>query len=408
MKDSNQRHVNGSPDTNGKPLATHDLICLSHLRWDFVFQRPQHLMTRFAKHRRVFFFEEPIFEESRDASLNINRRDNGLHVVTPTLPTGLAPADVVRIQRDLLDLLLESEGIEDFTAWYYTPMALSFSKHLKPKRTIYDCMDELSAFKNAPIELLNFERDLVKRSHHVFTGGVSLYEAKRHLHPNVHAFPSSIDFKHFSQARAGGSEPQDQKAIPHPRVGFFGVIDERFDIELMKDVSSKLPNTHFVLIGPVVKIDPASLPEAPNIHYLGMKSYQELPSYIAHWDAAMMPFALNESTRFISPTKTPEFLAAGRAVVSTPIRDVVCPYGELGLVRIAETADGFANALRDGTTDRKDPEWLRKVDHFLADLSWDHTWSRMAALEFAAKQSPHQMDAVTTPLRDTADRLSEA
>lgn len=357
-----------------------DLLCLSHLRWGFVYQRPQHLMSRFAKRHRVFFFEEPVFREVQ-AALEIRvDEESGVHVVTPQLPAWhYTPEDLDRLQAKLLGQLMGMARIEDYFAWYYTPMALGFSEDLAPSAVIYDCMDELSAFKGAPPALRERERELFQQANLVFTGGQTLYEAKRAQHPDVHAFPSSVDVNHFGQARHKGSDPADQAQIPHPRIGYCGVIDERMDLDLLRGVAQLRPDWHLVMIGPVVKIDPAALPKLPNIHYLGSKDYKQLPQYMAHWDAAMLPFANNESTRFISPTKTPEYLAAGVPSVSTPIRDVVRPYGDMGLVGIADTPADFVAAI-EAALSTNQQQWLPRVDAFLKNNSWDATWSRMMDL----------------------------
>jgi UDP-galactopyranose mutase len=358
-----------------------DLICFSHLRWDFVYQRPQHLLKRSARDRRVFFVEEPIFDNG-SMRLEIHERDKNLKVVVPHLPEGLrSEVAKLAVLHDMVQRLLVENNIQQYLVWYYTPMALDFTRHLRPLAVVYDCMDELSAFKGAPECLKHRERELFKTADLVFTGGQSLYEAKRDQHHSVYAFPSSIDREHFMQARTAIEDPADQKDIPHPRLGFFGVVDERFDIELLDQAARSRPDWQFVIIGPVVKIDPESLPKRENIHYLGGKSYEELPSYIAGWDVALLLFAQNESTRFISPTKTPEYLAAGKPVVSTPIRDVVCPYGQMGLVRIANDAPEFIAAVDDllnSGADRK--PWLETVDRYLATMSWDETWERMSRL----------------------------
>lgn len=350
-----------------------DLICLSHLRWNFVFQRPQHLMTRCAADRRVFFVEEPIYGET-SPRMDL-QRSGGVTVAVPHLPHG-ADADALR---QLLDELIRAEDIRRYVLWYYTPMALAFTGHLTPEAVVYDCMDELSAFAHAPAELKLREAELLRRAHVMFTGGQSLYEAKRHAHPNVHPFPSSVDVEHFARARRINADPPGQGGIPRPRLGFFGVIDERMDIELIDGVARSRPDWHLVLVGPVVKIDPASLPQHPNIHYLGSKTYQELPEYIAGWDVALLPFARNEATRYISPTKTPEYLAAGKPVVSTSIRDVVRPYAHQGLVRIADTVDEFVAAC-EAALNEDAAERLRKADVFLRQTSWDGTWARMRSL----------------------------
>jgi UDP-galactopyranose mutase len=356
-----------------------DLICLSHLRWDFVYQRPQHLLSRFAKERRVFFVEEPIFDDG-PMRLDISRRDCGVYVVVPRLPKEVEGGGALEsAQREMIDRLFAEHAVTEHFLWYYTPMAMPWTKHLRPVATVYDCMDELSAFKGAHVALREYEAALFDRADMVFTGGQSLYEAKRGQHRNVYAFPSSIDASHFAQARSIASEPEDQASIPHPRMGFFGVIDERMDIELLDAVAALRPDWHLVMVGPVVKIDPADLPRRENIHYLGGKSYTELPSYLAGWDVALLPFARNESTRFISPTKTPEYLAAGCPVVSTSIRDVVRPYGEEGLVHIADYPAEFVSAIEAALAEDS-AKRMREVDAFLADTSWDQTWGRMNEL----------------------------
>lgn len=361
--------------------AKPDLVCFSHLRWDFVYQRPQHLLTRCAADRRVFFVEEPMFGNG-SMRLEIRECKSGVRVVVPHLPEGLnSEVAVTAVLKDMIQRFFSSNNIRNFVAWYYTPMALSFTDHLRPIACVYDCMDELSAFKGADTRLQEYEQSLFDRANLVFTGGHTLYEAKKDQHRAVYAFPSSIDRAHFAKARTRQSDPDDQKNIPHPRLGFFGVIDERFDIELLDTAAAARPEWQFVMIGPVVKIDPASLPQRPNIHYLGPKSYEELPAYLSGWDVALLLFARNESTRFISPTKTPEYLAAGRPVISTSITDVVRPYGEQGLVDIADTAEELIRAAeRVLAPDYDQSQWLKRVDSFLAGMSWDQTWSEMSNL----------------------------
>lgn len=221
----------------------------------------------------------------------------------------------------------------------------------------------------------------MKQADLMFTGGVTLFEFKKGKHSRIYPFPSGVDVPHFRQARNIQEDPADQQSIPHPRLGYAGVIDERFDIELIREAASLRPDWHFVLIGPVVKVDPAALPQADNIHYLGGKAYQDLPSYMAGWDAAILPFARNESTRFISPTKTPEYLAAGRPVVSTSITDVIRPYQHLRLVHIADEPESFVNAIEKAmNSDAGDEDWLRRSDEFLQTKSWDAVWGGMDGL----------------------------
>jgi UDP-galactopyranose mutase len=365
------------------------LICFSHLRWDFVFQRPQHLLTRAARDHEVIFFEEPVFRPGTAPRLDLHETPEGITIAVPQLPEGLRGDAVIAAQRALLDRLLAPEAGRPMTAWFYTPMALEFAEHLRPDVTVYDCMDELSAFRGAPPRMMEMERALLARADLVFTGGRSLYEAKRNRHPRVSCFPSSIDAAHFAAARAQQPAPADQQGIPGPRIGFFGVVDERMDTDLVGALAATRPDWSFVMIGPVVKIDPEGLPRPPNIHWLGPKRYAELPRYLAGWNAGFMPFARNESTRFISPTKTPEFLAAGLPVVSTPITDVVRDWGPRdgaeGLVEIAAEAEGFAAALQ-RVLEQPRATWLKRVDRRLSLLSWDRTWAEMQGLIATARR----------------------
>ena len=357
-----------------------DLVCFSHLRWDFVYQRPQHLLSRCAKEQRVFFVEEPIFGNC-SMRLEVREAESGVHVVVPHLPEGLRSEIAINaVMKEMTRQLFLTHGINEYVFWYYTPMALSFTDHFTPVAAVYDCMDELSAFKGADSQLPLLEKQLFRQVDLVFTGGQSLYEAKRGQHPAVYAFPSSIDASHFGKARTAVKDPEDQAHIPHPRLGFFGVIDERFDAELLNEVAAKRPDWHFVIIGPVVKIHPDTLPKHSNVHYLGGKKYSELPEYLAGWDIALLLFARNESTRFISPTKTPEYLAAGKPVISTSIKDVVRPYGELNLVEITDTADDLIRAAEKLLSRSNRSEWLTRVDGFLENISWDKTWAQMSDL----------------------------
>ena len=376
-----------------------DMVCFAHLHWDFVWQRPQHLMSRFAQQGRVFYVEDAFYhnDDLIEPHVEIKNRDNGVKVVVVHLPQRLRADETAadQAQFEVLSHYFSEQGVTNYIAWYYTPMALGKSRQFTPKLTVYDCMDELAAFKFAPPELKKRELELFTKADLVFTGGHTLYESKREQHPDAHPFPSSIDKTHFGQARGPIAEPADQAGIAHPRVGFFGVVDERLDIELLRALSQNHPEWQFVIIGPVVKIDPATLPRTANVHYLGGKDYKELPSYLKGWDVATLLFADNESTKFISPTKTPEYLAAGNPVVSTPIRDVVRPYGDLNLVQIADNAADFGKAIEKALTQREDADWRQRTDDYLATISWDQTWQQMVDL-MQARLAAKTPDAATT------------
>jgi len=367
------------------PYLLPDVVCFAHLHWDFVWQRPQHLMTRFAQQGRVFYVEDAFYhaDDFVEPHMEVKERQQGVKVLVVHLPNKLQGQEKAseEAQYQVLRQFFADNSINSYVFWYYTPMALNKSRQFQPVLTVYDCMDELAQFKFAPPELREREQELFQKADLVFTGGQRLYEAKREQHNDAHAFPSSIDKDHFGQARSTTlAEPTDQASIAHPRVGFFGVVDERLDIELLGELATNHPQWQFVIIGPVVKIDPASLPHNENIHYLGGKNYQELPAYLRGWDVATLLFARNESTEFISPTKTPEYLAAGRPVVSTSIRDVVRPYGELNLVQIADEPKEFGAAIARALEQGKDADWRTHTDDYLATISWDLTWQNMVNL----------------------------
>ncbi len=361
--------------------SEYTLLCFSHLRWQFVFQRPQHLMSRFAQQRRTIFWEEPeAAVKGSEPALGIRTcAETGVVVVTPSIPEDLNEEQQESALKRLLDEFLAGEK-GPFIRWYYTPMMLPFSRQIDSVCTVYDCMDELANFRFAPPRLLPLEQELLDSADLVFTGGFSLYEVKKNRHPNVHPFPSSVDRAHFAQARGDLEEPIDQKIAPGPRFGFYGVVDERMDLDLIAAVADAHPEWSLMIVGPVVKIDPADLPVRANIHYLGNKKYEELPAYLGGWDVALMPFAINDSTKFISPTKTPEYLAGGRPVVSTPITDVIRHYGDLEGVFIARDPDAFVEACEQALKLSREGEWLSQVDLKLANLSWDITFARMSGL----------------------------
>jgi UDP-galactopyranose mutase len=383
------------------------LLAFSHLRWNFVYQRPQHLMTRLAKHYRVFFFEEPIYE-ANNPRLVMTQPSPNVWVCTPHSPfdaVGFHDQQLPALQ-ELLDGLITDHHIEHPIVWMYTPMALPLVTGLHPRTIVYDCMDELAAFKNAPRQLLQREHALLKKADLVFTGGPSLYRAKRSRHHSVHCFPSSVDNSHFSSAREPAAEIPAQHAVPRPRLGFFGVIDERLDIDLVDRVACAHPDWQLVMVGPVVKIDPDSLPRRPNIHYFGQQSYADLPGFLAGWDVCLLPFALNDATRFISPTKTLEYMAAEKPIVSTPVEDVATPHGHI--VAIGEGDKFIAlceEALQENATQRARREALMRS--VVGNTSWDRTASEMVQLieSKSAANGPRHVRAVEAANTATRNRV---
>jgi UDP-galactopyranose mutase len=368
-----------SDNPEGRMRHFQGIITFSHLRWNFVYQRPQHLFSRLASRYRVLFIEEPLYDDSGRPAWERETPAPNVTVCRPRTPVrspGFHREQLPYLQ-PLLDELIKEERLGEYVAWLYTPMAAPLLAALKPAATVYDCMDELAAFLEAPPELLAHEAALLESADLVFTGGRSLYRAKKDRHPNVHCFPSSVDAAHFSRARNRLHEAQEQAPLPHPRLGFFGVIDERIDLDLLQSTALARPEWSLVLVGPVVKIDPRLLPRLPNIHYFGQRSYQVLPEYLAGWDICLLPFALNEATRFISPTKTLEYMAAEKPIVSTPITDVAEPYGDI--VYLGASPAGFLSAcgqaLRAAAPERR--RRLEKARAVLARTSWDATATAM-------------------------------
>lgn len=354
------------------------LVVFSHLRWNFVWQRPQHLLSRLARRWRVVFVEEPVTGEAQPR-LERLQPCAGVQVWRPHVK-GEAPGfhdDHLPALQQMLAQAMREERVHDFWTWFYTPMAYPLACELPARGVVYDCMDELSAFRNAPRQLVQRESALFKAADLVFTGGPSLYNAKRSRHPDVHCFPSSVDARHF--ARATHDHPL-QAHLPRPRLGWCGVIDERVDLDLVAHLADARPDWQIVMVGPIVKIDPASVPRRDNIHWLGQQGYDDLPEFISGWDLCLQPFALNEATRFISPTKTLEYMACGRPCVSTPIRDVVEPYSQV--VSIAATPDDFVQACEAllGRSEAERASHAQALAEVVARTSWDATAQAMAAL----------------------------
>jgi glycosyltransferase involved in cell wall biosynthesis len=368
-------------------LFMRDLVVFCHLRWDFVYQRPQHLLSRLARHFRVHVVEEPVRCEG-EAWLETVVTPEGVKVLKPHTPIGAAGFDDAQqaVLSELLAAHVQAQGIGQCIAWLYTPMALPLLDVLTPSVVVFDCMDDLSMFKGAPPQLRERESALMALADVVLTGGPSLYDARRCLHPNVVCLPSAVDVDHYAPASLSRRpEARDAAAALHrgvarPRLGFFGVIDERLDIGLVDELARADAGWQIVLVGPVVKIDAQSLPRRPNIHWLGQQPYALLPALVADWDVCLLPFALNESTRFISPTKTLEYMAAEKSVVSTAVHDVATLYGEA--VRIAQGPRDFVQACRQALAEAPDArgERLDRMRAIVARSSWDHAAARVLAV----------------------------
>jgi glycosyltransferase involved in cell wall biosynthesis len=369
----------------------HTLIVFSHLRWNFVYQRPQHILSRLARRWRVVFVEEPMTGEAEQRLERFSPAPN-VEVWRPHI-TGSAHGfhddNISVLQRFVTDALRQ-EKVTDYWIWFYTPMAVPLAAGLDPRGVVYDCMDELTLFKNAPRQLVQRENALLKDADLVFTGGPSLYRSKKDRHPSVHCFSSSVDHDHFSQVDCDHPLQAD---LQRPRLGYCGVIDERINMDLVDAMATAHPEWQIVMVGPVVKIDPQGLPRHPNIHWLGQQGYQDLPAFICGWDVCLMPFALNDATKFISPTKMLEYMACGRPSISTSIRDVVEPYGHV--VAIADTPQGYIAECERilGWSIDEQRRHAAELRQAISTTSWDKTAQAMAALIEEADRANAAADA---------------
>lgn len=352
------------------------VVCFSHLRWNYVLQRPQHLMERFARSTNVYYVEEAV-RGGDENKLEVSVVGPNLTRIVPSLREGLSDDAEITVEKELLARFFIERDITQYIFWYYTPLALTVSDHFNPALIIYDCMVDLATFRFSPQSVREREMELLRKADLVFTGGQSLYEARKNRHPEVHVIPGSVDVEHFRQGRLHAEDPRDQVRIPGPRIGFYGVIDERMDYVLLEQVARRKPEWHFVMVGPVAPGSQYALPRLPNIHWLGSKNYDELPAYLAGWDLTIVPYAHNEATRYLNPTKIPEYLAAGKPVIATPITDVLRLYGRNGLVSVAGTPEEFIRVAGAELEVSDHSEWLDQVDEWLSHQSWDKTFQRM-------------------------------
>lgn len=366
-----------------------DLVVASHLRWNFVWQRPQQLLSRLSRHHRILFVEEPVYapENNGQSVPNMYVALPNLVVLTPQVPKeacGDTPLWLWPCQDRIAQQVRDALTALDFrnrTLWFYTPTPEFLVDVVKPDMLTYDVMDELANFKFAPPQLKEREQRLLSRSAVVFTGGASLFDAKKHHNPNTHLFASGVDGAHYARAcHPETTEPDWMKGIPGPRATYIGVIDERLDYDIVAAMAQARPDIQFLMCGPIVKVDPANLPQGPNLHYPGQQGYEDLPRILKGTDICLMPFARNEATQFISPTKTLEYMATHRPIVSTPIKDVERFYSDI--VFLADDAESFVSQI-DAALNEPAHERARKharEEKILAEQAWDAIADNMKTL----------------------------
>ena len=351
------------------------IVVFSHLRWSFVWQRPQQFLSRFAEKRPVLFVEITEFDVE-EPRVDLTSSTPGVTVLSLHLPPAMgSPAEFARQIRAAIRDAMATLGIERPLLWFYNPMDVDWAVGQFDERgVVYDCMDELAQFRGAPPELIRREARLIEVADVVFTGGIELFEKKSKQHANAHFFGCAVEYDHFAQAQNGEPIPDDLAAIPSPRVGWFGVVDERVDYDLLREAAARRPDLSFVIVGPAVKVDPKDFPQAPNLHWLGGRDYKDLPAYCRGYDVCMMCFALNEATEFINPTKALEYLATGRPVISTAVKDVVRQYGDT--VVIAHDVDEFLTAI-DGALAGGQAEMVARGLEKARGASWENTVGEM-------------------------------
>ena len=367
-----------------------------HLRWDGVWQRPQQIMSRMATRRRIGFVEEPVFlQEGQEPFLHV-RESHGILIAQPHVPPQrewlpeVSPSNQ-QIIRELVAPFIRERGFTHGIRWHYAPMAIYMRDLQEPSAVVYDCMDELSAFRGAPPALVECERQLMSEADLMFTGGLSMYQNKRQHHGNCHRFDSGVDVEHFAQATHPNTPvPEDARDRPRPILGYYGVIDERMDYDTIRALSQAFPEATLLLVGPVTKVDPAELPRAENIVYVGQRSYADLPRYLKAFDVALVPFADNAATRFLSPTKTLEYFAGRKPVISSPINDIVENYADT--VWIARSPEEYVSAVRE-VLQGNHAERAERGLRYAREKTWDAIVRQMEELlseveEKAARRRP--------------------
>jgi hypothetical protein len=385
--------------------ARPSLIVLSHVRWGAVWQRPQHLLTRLAGHFDVHVVEEPVFADSEPALMSATHQ-NGVEVLTPRtkeFASGWHDSQLNAVRPLLADFML-SRGLKEPLVWLTTPMALPLVADLEPRAVVYDCMEDLASASSVPPELAAREQALMALADVVLAGGPSLHAAREGLHPNLHCVPNAVDAAHFAPGNLDGDDVESavatelHRGMPHPRLGFFGTIDERLDLALVAAIADARPDWQIVMVGPVVTIAPASLPQRPNIRWVGPQRHEALPHLMSHWDVCLLPLALDETTRFASPANTLEYLAGGKPVVGTPVRDVVSLYG--AVVHIAEDSAQFVAAIEQLLAEPAPARAGRRARaQALVDAhSWDDAAASVAALLF--EYAPAEPAVLHEPLVD--------
>lgn len=385
------------------------LLVFSHLRWGFACQRPQQLLSRLAGRWRVVVVEEPRHAPGA-MRLEIFEAAPHLTVLTPHTPVdaeGFQDSQTAALKW-LLRQYVDARGLHLDAIWLTTPMALPLANAMGADCLVYDCMEEPSAGSSTPMLVRQREAALMHQAALVLAGGPALFKVRKSLHTHAHCLPSGVDMAHFSPVKLKPTGPlvrrahELQSGLPRQRLGFAGIIDARLDLNIITALAESHPGWSLIMVGPIVGLDAARLPRRPNIHWLGPQSYELLPYLMAGWDLAMMPFVLDESTRFLNPVQALESMAAGLPVVGTPLLDVQALY--FPTVTIA-SPEGFVAACEDVLAEGTLERCARLVD--IARRAVRHSWEDTA--DTVHELLEEALAGVTEALPDDPDdRLGEA
>jgi glycosyltransferase involved in cell wall biosynthesis len=359
----------------------YSIVVHSHLKWDWVWQRPQQFLSRLSRKHRVLFVEAPdVYDAAHVTRVDLREVTDfpNINVLQLKIPAK-RENDIRWIDKErrrVVQSLLSGplgQSFPSIVQWFYDPMAVTaLAGQLDEQLIVYDCMDELSLFRGAPPELVRRERELLAVADVVFAGGPKIWRAKRELNRNCFCYGCGVDARHFGEACDPELRvPHDMAGLSRPVFGYIGVVDERIDYELLTRLADSTEGS-VVMVGPWTKVDPASFPHRDNLQWLGGRDYSDLPRYAKGFDVCVMPFAINEATRFINPTKALEYMATGRPIVSTPVEDVVSQFSDV--ITIAKDATAFANACARAAVQ---PD-SRQIERGLA-LAQQNSWESIVA-----------------------------
>ncbi|MBI2513558.1 MAG: glycosyltransferase [Opitutae bacterium] len=376
------------PASDLPPAETAPIVAFCHLPWDGVWQRPQQLLSRLAARHPVLFVE-CYCADVEQATLRSHGAPGhpNVTVLQMLLPQARwADGDFIDAERRRLLQTFRRGDLGKFNdpvLWFNDPMAvIAFAGHCGERAIVYDCMDELAQFAGAPPQLRDRERELLLKADVVFCGGRKMRDKRKPYNAHCYFYGTGVDSEHFGQARSESLAVDPAvAALPGKVLGYFGVIDERIDYELLARLADALSRCSIALVGPTAKVDAAALPQRKNLHWLGRRDYADLPAITKGFSVCLMPFARNAATEFINPTKALEYMATGRPIVATAIDEVRTNFGNV--CRIARSVGEFIAFCSD-ELERPSRLRVRRGLQLAAQNTWEAITAEMDALLVAA------------------------